>query len=136
MQRGAILGQAACGVGIARYFLVAFVAAAPLPSQDSWCVSQQLLAFIPAWLPTFQEQLWYTSPCKHHTLVSLSEYLGNACKILQVGQSYPEQLPPLACSWGKGAWFCSQGIPTAFQLCGHRNPKPNLLLTLSTILNC
>lgn len=87
MQRGAILGQAACGVGIARYFLVAFVAAAPLPSRDSWCVSQQLLAFIPAWLPTFQEQLWYKSPCKHHTLVSLSEYLGNACKILQVGQS-------------------------------------------------
>lgn len=67
-------------------FLAAFVAPTQLPTEDSWRISQLLVAFIPVWIPTFQEQLWYASPCKHRTSVCLSEYLGNACKILQVGQ--------------------------------------------------
>lgn len=119
------------------YFLDAFVAPTRLLTEDSWRISQLLVAFVAVWIPTFQEQLWYTSPCKHRTSVRLSEYLGNACKILQVGQRavWSACLPlhghrerSLALQSGPSRQHsCSAAI---------RNSKPNPPLTASTILDC
>ena len=116
------------------YFLAAFVAPAQLPTEDSWGVSQLLVAFIPVWIPIFQEQLWYTSPCKHRTSVRLSEYLGSACKILQVGQR-------AVCLPSHGRTERSLGLqPRPSQQRSSSVAmwisKPNPLLTASTILNC
>lgn len=110
-------------------FLAAFVAPA---TEDSWCVSQLLAAFIPVWILTFQEQLWYASPCKHRTSVLLSEYLGNACKILQVGQRAVCIVRRPSHGHGKGAGSSQQHSSSV----AIRNSKPNPLLTASTTLDC
>lgn len=119
------------------YFLAAFVVPTQLPTKDSWCISQLLVAFTPVWIPTFQEQLWYTSPCKHRTSVCLSEYLGNACKILQVGQrAVWSTCLPLHGRRERSLDLQSGPCQQHSSSMAIRNSKPNPLLTVSTILDC
>ena len=122
---------------VIRYFLAVFVARTQLPTEDSWCISQLLVAFIPVWIPTFQEQLWYASPCKHCTLVCLSEYLGNACKIVQVGQRAVWSICfPLHHRRERSLGPLSGPSQQHSSSVAIRNSKPNPLLTASTILDC